>query len=114
MTYYNSGLNASVDGIANAGMWIAFHTADPAGVPGANEVGGRSATVWSAPSGGTRSGSQVNPSIPSGNTLSHWSVNASQSGTNAGQMLGSWALDVPQVFSQAGTMPFVPVIAASN
>lgn len=114
MPYYNSGYNAAAAGIAAAGNYIAFHTADPAGVPGASQTGVRTATTWGTVSAGTVTGSQVAPTIGAGVTVTHWSINSHVTSTTAGVMLGSWPLAVQQVFSQSGTLPHTPVIAATS
>jgi len=112
--YYNAGLNASAAGVAAAGSWIAFHTADPGGVAGANQTGSRTQTTWGAVNTATVTGSQVSPTISSGVTVTHWSINSSQTSTAAGVMLGAWPLAVQQVFSSSAALPFTPVIAATS
>lgn len=116
MTYTAAGLNAGVNGIAAAGTWIAFHTADPAGTAGANQAGTRSQTTWGAASGGSQAGSQVSVAEAAGTTLTHWSVNSAATG---GTMIYSDQLRVgatptPEAFGNAGTMLFTPTIAVTN
>jgi hypothetical protein len=109
--YTNTGLNAAVDGIAAAGTWIAFHTADPAGVAGANQTGTRVQTTWAAASAGSRAGSQVSASIGAGVSVTHWSVN---SASTAGTMVYSAALGATETFGAAGTLQHTPTIAVTN
>lgn len=110
MPYTNTGLNAAVDGIAAAGTWIAFHTADPAGVAGANQTGSRVQTTWAAASAGSRVGSQVSTSIGAGVTVSHWSIN---SASTAGNMIWSGALSASETFGSAGTIQHTPTITVA-
>ena len=110
MGYTTTGRNAAVDGIAAAGTYIAFHTADPAGVAGASQTGSRVATTWAAASGGSRVGSEVTASIGAGVTITHWSINTASTG---GSMLFSDALAAAETFGGAGTYDFVPTISAS-
>jgi hypothetical protein len=111
MPIYSPGLNAAADGVAAAGTWIAFHTADPAGVIGANQSGSRAQTTWGAASGGVRTGSQVSVAIGAGVTISHWSINTSASG---GAMLAAYPLGANEVFGAAGNMQFTPTATATN
>jgi hypothetical protein len=111
MPYTNTGLNAAVDGIAASGTWIAFHTADPAGVAGASQTGTRSQTTWAAASAGSRAGSQVSVSIGAGVTVTHWSVN---SASTAGNQVFSAPLGANEVFGAAGTLQFTPTINVTN
>ena len=116
MPYYNPGLNAAVDGIATAGNWIAFHTADPAGTAGASQHGSRVQTTWGAASNGSRVGTQVSTAISAGTTITHWSVN---SASTAGNMLYSDALRVsgtatPEAFGNAGNIQHTPTITVGN
>jgi len=110
MPYTSTGLNAAVDGIAGAGTWIAFHTADPAGVAGANQTGTRTQTTWAAASGGSRVGSQVSASIGGGVTVSHWSINTA---STAGNMIFSAALSASETFGSAGTIQHTPTITVA-
>lgn len=110
MPYTSTGLNAAVDGIAAAGTWIAFHTADPAGVAGANQTGSRVATTWGAASGGSRAGSQVSTAIGGGVTVTHWSIN---SASTAGNMIWSGALSASETFGSAGTIQHTPTITVA-
>jgi hypothetical protein len=110
MPYTSTGLNAAVDGIAGAGTWIAFHTADPAGVAGANQTGTRTQTTWAAASGGSRVGSQVSASIGGGVTVTHWSINTA---STAGNMIFSAALSAPETFGSAGTLQHTPTITVA-
>jgi len=110
MPYTSTGLNAAVDGIAGAGTWIAFHTADPAGVAGANQTGTRTQTTWAAASGGSRVGSQVSASIGGGVTVSHWSINTA---STAGNMIYSAALSASETFGSAGTIQHTPTITVA-
>jgi hypothetical protein len=110
MPYTSTGLNAAVDGIAAAGTWIAFHTADPAGVAGANQTGTRSQTTWAAASGGSRAGSQVSTSIGAGVTVTHWSIN---SASTAGNMIWSGALSASETFGSAGTIQHTPTVTVA-
>lgn len=111
MPYTTSGLNAAVDGIAAAGTWIAFHTADPAGVAGASQTGTRVQTTWAAASGGSRAGSQVAASIGGGVTVTHWSINTA---STAGSMVYSAALAAPETFGSAGTLNHTPTLSVTN
>lgn len=111
MPYTTGGLNAAVDGIAAAGTFIAFHTADPGGVAGTAQHGNRYATTWGAASGGSRVGSQVAASIGAGTTITHWSVNTA---STAGSMIYSAALSASETFGSAGTYNFTPTITATN
>lgn len=114
MAYTSTGLTAAVDGIAAAGTWIAVHTADPAGVAGANQTGSRAQTTW-ATAGGTdprtRAGSQVSIAVGAGVTVTHWSIN---SGSTGGNMLYSAALGASETFGSAGTLNHTPTIAIGN
>jgi len=110
MPYTSTGLNAAVDGIAGAGTWIAFHTADPAGVAGASQTGTRTQTTWAAASGGSRVGSQVSASIGGGVTVSHWSINTA---STAGNMIYSAALSASETFGSAGTIQHTPTITVA-
>lgn len=110
MPYTSTGLNAAVDGIAGAGTWIAFHTADPAGVAGANQTGSRVQTTWAAAAGGSRAGSQVSTSIGAGVTVSHWSIN---SASTAGNMIWSGALSASETFGSAGTIQHTPTVTVA-
>jgi len=110
MPYTSTGLNAAVDGIAGAGTWIAFHTADPAGVAGASQTGTRTQTTWAAASGGSRVGSQVSASIGGGVTVSHWSINTA---STAGNMIYSAALSAPETFGSAGTIQHTPTVTVA-
>lgn len=111
MPYYAPGLNAGVDGIAAAGTYIAFHTADPAGTAGASQTGTRVQTTWGAASGGVRVGSQVSASIGAGVSVTHWSVNSAATG---GNMLFSAALGSTETFGAAGTLQHTPTISVIN
>lgn len=111
MPYYTPGLNAGADGIAAAGSWIAFHTADPAGTAGASQTGSRVQTTWAAASGGSRAGSQVTAAIGAGVTVTHWSINTA---STAGSMLYSAALGANEVFGSAGTIQHTPTINTIN
>ena len=110
MPYTSTGLNAAVDGIAGAGTWIAFHTADPAGVAGASQTGTRTQTTWAAASCGSRVGSQVSASIGGGVTVSHWSINTA---STAGNMIYSAALSASETFGSAGTIQHTPTITVA-
>lgn len=111
MPYTTAGLNAAVDGIAGAATWIAFHTADPAGVAGANQTGSRTQTTWAAASSGSRAGSQVSASIGAGVTVTHWSINTA---STAGSMVYSAALAASETFGSAGTLQHTPTINVTN
>ena len=111
MPYTTTGLNAGADGIAAAGTWIAFHTADPAGVAGASQTGSRVQTTWAAASGGSRTGSQVSTAIGAGVTVTHWSINTA---STAGSMVYSAALSASETFGSAGTIQHTPTISVTN
>lgn len=110
MAYTSTGLNAAVDGIAGAGTWIAAHTADPAGVAGANQTGSRAQTTWGAASGGSRAGSQVTIAIGAGVTVTHWSINSASTG---GNMIYSAALSANESFGSAGNLQHTPTITVA-
>lgn len=111
MPYTTAGLNAGVDGIAAAGTWISFHTADPAGVAGASQTGARVQTTWAAASGGSRAGSQVSTGIGAGVTVTHWGINTA---STAGSMIYSNPLSASETFGSAGTIQHTPTITVTN
>lgn len=111
MAFAAAGLNAMVNGLASAGTYISFHTADP-GTTGANEVSTtRPATTWGAASNGTRVGSQVSASIPAGTTVTHWGIFSAATG---GTFLYGGPLDAPESFGSAGTLLHTPTIQVVN
>lgn len=110
MPYTSTALNAAVDGIAAGATWIAFHTADPAGVAGANQTGSRAQTTWAAASGGSRAGSQVTVAIGAGVTVTHWSINTASTG---GSQYWSGALSASETFGSAGNILHTPTITVA-
>jgi hypothetical protein len=111
MPYTSTALNAAVDGIAAAGTWIAFHTADPAGVAGASQIGPRVQTTWGAASTGSRVGSQVTAAIGAGVAVAYWSINTASTG---GSMLYSAALGATETFGAAGNLLHTPTLTVTN
>jgi hypothetical protein len=116
MPYYTPGFNAAVDGIAAAGTWIAFHTADPAGTAGASQVGSRVQTTWAAASSGSRAGSQVTAAITAATAITHWSVNTASTGGSMiySDNLRSAGSPITETFTLAGSLLHTPTISATN
>lgn len=111
MPYTTAGLTAAVNGIASAGTYISFHTADP-GTTGASEIAGtRAQTTWAAAANGSRAGSQVSASIPAGTTVTHWGI---YSAATNGSFLYGGALSAPETFGSAGTLQHTPTISVAN
>lgn len=111
MGYTAPALNAAVNGIAAAGAYISFHTADP-GTTGASEmIGTRPATTWAAASGGSRAGSQVTVAVPGGTTITHWGIWSAPTG---GTFLYGAALPAPEPFPTAGSILHTPTITVRN
>ena len=110
MAYNSAGLNAAVNGIAGAGTYISFHTADP-GATGTSEISmTRPSTTWGAASNGSRVGSQVSASIPAGTTVTHWGL---WSAATTGTFLGGWALSASETFGSAGTLQHTPTLTVT-
>lgn len=111
MAFVASALNDAVNGIAAAGTFISFHTADP-GATGANEIAAtRPATTWGTASNGTRAGSQVSQSIGAGVTVTHWGL---WSAATAGTFKYGGALAAPEAFGSAGTIQHTPTLTVTN
>lgn len=109
--YSTAGLNAAVDGIAAAGTWIQFHTAEPGAAGTTGVTGSRAQTTWAAASGGARVGSQVSVAIGAGVAVTHWSI---WSASSAGTFIGGFALGASEIFGAAGNMLHTPTITSTN
>lgn len=102
--------NALADAIAAGATWISVHTGDP-GTTGANEAAGapyaRKQTVWGAPSGGDRVGSQVAVDVPAGGPYSHFGLWTAVSG---GTFYAGGALSPAETFAGTGQLRITPTI----
>lgn len=102
-----AGKNLALDAVAEVGVYVALHDDDPGSAGANNELSGgtpayaRKAIAWSAASSGNAdSSSQPEFDIPSGSTVSHFSI---WSAATEGTCYAVGALSASEVFAAQGT-----------